>query len=202
MVVKYMVVDTDKITANEYKKHLYVKYEDQPFFIQTEWMTLQFYGVPNKDKYHLTEQSRRYIKLSLHDPEFTKFILGLDTYFTSEKFKSKYLSEKQMDFSYIPLYKPGSENYSPFIKLKISVDDNDNVLSEIFHKNENEFTKCEIKNMDDLKSCFPYNCDYRIVFKVNKIWFMSKTYGVQLKLMKAQIKPKNKQINDIEFEDE
>ena len=75
MVINYMDVDTDKITANDYKKHLLVKYEDSPFYIQTEWLILCMYGVPKLDKYHLTEQSRRYIKLSLHEPNFTKFIL-------------------------------------------------------------------------------------------------------------------------------
>ena len=38
MVVKFNEVETDKLTANEYKKHLLVKYNDQPCFIQTDWM--------------------------------------------------------------------------------------------------------------------------------------------------------------------
>ena len=63
-------------------------------------MKLDHYGVPNKDKYHPAEESRRYVKvpLPLSDPDFTKFILKLDTYFSSDKFKSKYLTQKQSDF--------------------------------------------------------------------------------------------------------
>ena len=119
MVVKFTEVETDKLTANEYKKHLLVKYNDQPCFIQTNWMKLDHYGVPNKDKYHPTEESRRYVKvpLPLSDPDFTKFILKLDTYFSSDKFKSKCLTQKQSDFSYIPIYKQGGENYNPYIKI-------------------------------------------------------------------------------------
>jgi len=86
-----MDIDTDKITANDYKKQLLVKYDDTPFYIQTNWMTLSMYGVPKVDKYHQTEQSRRYIKLSLNDPDFTKFIIKLDTYFSSDKFRTKIL---------------------------------------------------------------------------------------------------------------
>ena len=103
MVIKYMDVDTDKITANDYKKHLLVKYNDSPSFIQTDWMTLAMYGVPKLDKYHLSEQSRRYIKLSLNEPNFTKFILKLDTYVPSDKCKAKYLNTKRQDFTYTPL---------------------------------------------------------------------------------------------------
>ena len=199
MVVKFNEVETDKLTANEYKKHLLVKYNDQPCFIQTYWMKLDHYGVPKIDKYHTTEESRRYIKLSLSDPDFTKFILKLDNYFSSDKFKTKNLNDKQQNFTYIPIYKQGGENYSPHIKIKINVDDNGNILSEIFHKHQDTLEKCAMNNMDDVKQCFPYNCLYRVVFKVSKIWFMSKTYGVQLKLRKAQIETNNQQINDIDF---
>ena len=199
MVIKYMDVDTDKITANDYKKQLLVKYEDSPFYIQTDWMTLAMYGVPKLDKFHLTEQSRRYIKLSLNNPDFTKFILKLDSHFSSDKFKAKYLTDKQQDFSYIPIYKPGSENYAPFFKVKIVVDDNDNILTETFHKQNDGLEKCVTKNMDDVKKLFSYMCHYRLVFKVSKIWFMSKTYGVQLKLNKAHIEPNEKQVNEADF---
>ncbi len=199
MVVKFNEVETDKLTANEYKKHLLVKYNDQPCFIQNDWMKLDHYGVPKIDKYHTTEESRRYIKLSLSNPDFTEFILKLDDYFSSDKFKSKNLTEKQQSFTYIPIYKQGNENYTSSIKLKINVDENGHILSEIFHKNGDEMGKCVVNNMDDVKQCFPYNCLYRVVFKVSKIWFMSKTCGVQLKLIKAQIETNNKQVNEVDF---
>ncbi len=42
-------------------------------------------------------------------------------------------------------------------------------------------------------------CEYRIIFKVSKIWFMSSNYGVKLQLTKAQIKPTTKPTIDVDF---
>ena len=52
--------------------------------------------------------------------------------------------------------------------------------------------------MDNIKQVFPYMSEYRLVFKVQKLWFMSKNYGVKLQLMKAQIKPpvKHKEVSE------
>ena len=55
--------------------------------------------------------------------------------------------------------------------------------------------------MDNIKEVFPYMSQFRFVFKVQKIWFMSKTYGVKLQLMKAQIKQPEKTNNVSEFID-
>ena len=52
--------------------------------------------------------------------------------------------------------------------------------------------------MDDLKKCIPYMSDYRIIFKINKVWFMSKNYGIQLKLMKVLVKFKENN-NTLDF---
>ena len=104
MVVKFMDVDTEKITANEYKKHLLIKYEDKPSFIQSNWDKLTHYGVPKNDKFHTTEESRRFIQIPLVENEpFSNFIKYLDEYFSSDKFKSKYLTEKTTQF-YICTY--------------------------------------------------------------------------------------------------
>lgn len=55
--------------------------------------------------------------------------------------------------------------------------------------------------MDDVKKVFPYMSEYRVIFKVQKIWFMSKMYGVKLQLHKAQIKPSSKNTVDADFLD-
>jgi len=72
-------------------------------------------------------------------------------------------------------------------------------LSKIYHKQNDELIKCDTKNMDDIRKLFTYMCTYRLVFKVSKIWFMGKSYGVQLKLNKAHIKPNDKTTNDADF---
>ncbi len=55
--MKFSDINTDKITANEYKKNLLIKYGDDKDFlhVQTEWMQLTQYGVPREDKFHTTE---------------------------------------------------------------------------------------------------------------------------------------------------
>ena len=55
--------------------------------------------------------------------------------------------------------------------------------------------------MDESKKVVPYMSEFRFVFKVQKIWFMSQTYGVKLQLMKAQIKPPEKNNVDMDFLD-
>ena len=55
--------------------------------------------------------------------------------------------------------------------------------------------------MDEIKKVVPYMSEFRFVFKVQKIWFMSQTYGVKLQLMKAQIKQPEKTVNEVDFLD-
>jgi hypothetical protein len=198
-----MDIKTDNITANELKKHLIIRYDDKPLFIQTDWKQLTNYGVPKEDKYHNTEESRRYIQIPLNDSEsdnFTNFIKQLDEYFSSDKFRAKYLTEKQQDMSYIPIYKEGGEKWKPSMKFKIIVDENNNVVSEFFHDTKDGLVKQHVGSMDNIKQVFPYMSQFRFVFKVQKIWFMHNTYGVKLQLMKAQIKPpENKQNMSSDF---
>ena len=201
MVIKYMDLQIEKITANDLQKHLIIKYDDQPLFIQTDWKQLTHYGVPKEDKYHTTEESRRYIQIPLTENDsFTNFIKQLDEYFFSDKFRTKYLTDKQQNFTYIPIYKEGGEKWSASMKFKIIVDDKNNVVSVFFHNTKDGIVKKYVGSMDNIKDVFPYMSEYRFVFKVQKIWFMSKNYGVKLQLMKAQIKkPENKQNMSSDF---
>ena len=195
-----MDIQTEKITANDLQKHLIIKYEDKPLYVQTEWKQLTHYGVPKEDKYHNTEESRRYIQIPLTEGDsFTDFIKQLDTFFSSDKFRTKHLTDKQQNFTYIPIYKEGGEKWSPSMKFKIIVDDQNNVVSEFFHDTKDGLVKQHVGSMDNIKQIFPYMSEYRFVFKVQKIWFMSKNYGVKLQLMKAQIKQTEKQNMSSDF---
>jgi hypothetical protein len=195
-----MDLQTEKITANELQKHLIIKYNDQPLFIQTDWKQLTHYGVPKEDKYHNTEESRRYIQIPLTENDnFTNFIKQLDEYFSSDKFKTKYLTDKQQNFTYIPIYKEGNDKYGPSMKFKIIVDDKNNVVSEFFHDTKDGVVKQHVDCMDNIKQVFPYMSEYRFVFKIQKLWYMSKNYGVKLQLMKAHIKPPVKQTISVDF---
>ena len=43
--------------------------------------------------------------------------------------------------------------------------------------------------------------EYKIIFKINKVWFMSKNYGVQIKLIKALVKVEDRDNNILDFID-
>ena len=86
------------------------------------------------------------------------------------------------------------------MKFKINVLDN-KILSEIFHKTNEGIKECNLHNIDDVKKCIPYMSEYKLIFKINKIWFMSKKYGVQIKFIKALVKVKDKEESNVEFID-
>ena len=82
MTLKYNDVEIDSIKGNMYKNHLLISYKNDRLNIQTNWITLSHYGVPKSDKYHTTEESRRYIQIpSNNDDNFTKFIQSLESHF-------------------------------------------------------------------------------------------------------------------------
>ena len=200
MTLKFSDVELDKITGSKYKDHLLVNYENKRLNIQTNWMTLSQYGIPKCDKYHTTEESRRYLQIPLKDDSFTTFVHSLDEHFSSETFRKQYLNERQQSFSYIPIFKEGKNDYPPSMKFKIHVVD-DIILTEITHKTMEGIKECNLQNMDDVKRAIPYMSEYKLIFKVNRIWFMSKNYGVQLKFMKALVKVKNKEEDNVDFFD-
>ena len=61
--------------------------------------------------------------------------------------------------------------------------------------------KCDLKDMNDIKKCIPYKSEFKVIFKINKIWFMSKSDGVQLKLVKVLVNVKNKEVENLDFSD-
>ena len=134
MTLKYNDVQIDFIKGNTYKNQLLINYEGQRLNIQTNWINLTHYGVPKADKFHTTEESRRYLQIPLIDgDDFTQFIQSLDKYFVSDNFKKQYLDVKQQNFNYIPILKEGKADYPTSLKFKIDVYD-DICLSEVYHK--------------------------------------------------------------------
>ena len=56
--------------------------------------------------------------------------------------------------------------------------------------------------MNDVKKSIPYKSEIKVIFKINKIWFMSKAYGCQLKLVKVLVNPPKKHdLMEVEFTD-
>ena len=86
------------------------------------------------------------------------------------------------------------------MKFKINVFE-DKLSSEILHKTNDGIIKCDLENMEDFKKNIPYMTEYKFIFKINKIWFMSKEYGLQIKFIKALVKVKDKEESNVEFID-
>ena len=86
------------------------------------------------------------------------------------------------------------------MKFRIDFYD-DNFLTEVYHKTNEGNIKCDLKDMHDIKQCIPYKSECKLTFKINKIWFMSKRYGIQLKLIKALVNVKNREVENLEFSD-
>ena len=175
MRVKYSDVEFDKISANKYQQHLLVNYENKRFLIQTDWMTLSHYGIPKNDKFH-TEESRRYLQIPLNNDNFNNFIHKLDDYFNSEIFRNTSLNEKQRNFNNMPIFKEGKNNYPPSMKIKMYIYE-DRILTDILHKTTEGTLECDLQNMDDVKRAIPYMSEYKLILKINRIWFMSKKIG-------------------------
>ena len=200
-MLKYNNVEIDKIKGTIYKGHLLINYEEQRLNIQTNWINLTHYGVPKADKFHTTEESRRYLQIPLIDGDnLKKFIQSLDNHFSSDNFKKKYLDDKQHNFNYIPILKESKKDYPASIKFKIDFY-NDDFITQIYHKTNEGNKKCEIKNMNDVKKYIPYKSEIKVIFKINKIWFMSKNYGCQLKLIKILVNSKKQNLSEVEFTD-
>ena len=195
-MLKYGDIEINKIGAKLYKTHLMCTYESKGLTLQTDWMHLTHYGVPKSDQYHTTDESRMYFQIPLNDEKFKNFINNLDNYFNSDDFRNNFLNTNQIKFNYIPILKEGKNDYPDSMKFKINIF-NDKITSEIFHKTEEDDIKeCLINNIDDVKKNIPYLCEYKIIFKLNQVWFMSKNYGVQIKFIKILVKAKNKNIID------
>ena len=84
MTLKYDNVEINNIKGNMYKNHLLLNYNNERLNIQTNWITLSHYGVPKADKYHITEESRRYLQIPLIDDNFKNLIQSLDNHFSSD----------------------------------------------------------------------------------------------------------------------
>ena len=132
MTLKYNNVEIDFIKGNIYKNQLLINYKNERLNIQTNWITLSHYGVPKCDKFHTTEESRRYLQIPLNDESFTKFIKSLDNS-SSDNFKNQFLDVKQQNFNYIPILKEGKENYPASMIFKLDFYD-DKFLAEVYHK--------------------------------------------------------------------
>lgn len=203
--VRFGDVCVEKLVCSNYKNLQMIRYYDEPLLVQSPWIHLTHYGIPKTDKFNTTEESRRYLRVPLHDDDddFTVFIKKLDEFFGSDEFRNKYLDDKQQKFQYFKLFKESSnEKYPPSLKLKMDVKDND-IKTVIFNHEPKADVGINVKNMDDVAKAIPYKSDVRFLFKVHRLWIQPsmKGYGVILKLRRIQVRKSNVSGNNEEFID-
>ena len=63
--LNYLDVDMRRISFEQWKEVLLFQYNNDRCFVQSPFIELTHYGIPNKDKYHETDESRMYIKIPI-----------------------------------------------------------------------------------------------------------------------------------------
>jgi hypothetical protein len=102
----------DDIALETGNNYLYNKNDSKQICIQFEFLKFNKYGIPQKDKFHQTEESRRVFQVPIPKDSKTYFKLKeLD-----EKLKSLLPSGEYINILKEP------ENHPPVIKLKIKSD--------------------------------------------------------------------------------
>ena len=189
--INYSDVNPENIRIKQFKDFLMINYNKDPLKIQSPWEKISRYGIPAIGKHNPDEKSRQSLKLPISNESFISMLNDVDSYFESETFKTKHLSEKQQKYTYNRIVKDG-EPLSIKLKMKIV---NDEIAKEIYKLNDegnNEIVEC--KNMDEVAKAIPFRSEVRVKFQISRLWIQPalKQYGCIVQLIKAQVKPSTK----------
>ena len=103
--LKYTDVKPEKMSFSTFKGYTLVKYTNNDLFIQSPWINIFAYGIPRKDKFNQTDNSRKCLKVPLDEkiPEVSDFVnilKEIDSKMTSNEFKEKFLGDSKDKFEY------------------------------------------------------------------------------------------------------
>jgi hypothetical protein len=203
--LKYSDVKPEKIAFSKFKGHTLIRYKNNDLIIQSPWLNLSAYGIPRKDKYNQTENSRKHIKIPL-DPanqEVSKFIdmlKDIDKQMVNKTFTEQFLGESHAKYEYSNIFRESqTEGRQAYIKLKLDTQFNEEqiIKTKIYKTKENN-ERQEIKGlstMDDFSKVVSFRSDIRVIFKVVKCWtqapnLKNPSYGLTLKATKIEVKDK------------
>jgi len=203
--LKYSDVKPEKIAFSKFKGHTLIRYKNNDLIIQSPWLNLSAYGIPRKDQYNKTENSRKYIKVPLDpaNPEISIFIdmlKGIDSQMVSETFTKEFLGENHAKYEYSNIFRESqTEGRQAYVKLKLDTQFNEEqtIKTKIYKTKENN-ERQEIKGlstMDDFSKVVSFRSDIRVIFKVVKCWtqapnLKNPSYGLTLKATKIEVKDK------------
>jgi hypothetical protein len=190
--------------------------ENQHLLIQFPWIKISAHGVPTLGKYYKADEDRDFIKIPLDTniPESAKLIevlKNMDAHFSSEEFASKFLGSKWKKYKYIPIFriqnseeddddkKKDEKVKVPYMKLKVSIDNETKEVNTAVFKSEMEDQKrkrtlLNIKTMTDFADIVSYLSNIRPIIRGAKLWTMSskKEWGITFKIIKIEVEPTSK----------
>ena len=76
--VNYLDFNPELVSFSQWKELTLFRYENDQRFFQSPWIEMSHYGIPNKDKYHETDESRMYIKVPITEPDFVRMLEMID----------------------------------------------------------------------------------------------------------------------------
>jgi hypothetical protein len=132
--------------------------------IQFEWTKFNKYGIPKKDKYHATEDSRRLFEVPI--PKNSKTYTKLKE--LDDKVKSLFSDKESVNIL------KELENYPPLIRLEIKKDTR-------CWKEYKKVIEIKWETSSELKEQIKFNNDIRFVVKL-KTWEYLGKFGVSLLL--------------------
>lgn len=190
--------------------------ENQHLLIQLPWIKISAHGVPSLGKYYKADEDRDFIKIPLDTniPESAKLsekLKEMDAHFSSEEFASKFLGSKWKKYKYIPIFriqntdeddedkKKDIKEKVPYMKLKISIDNETKEVNTAVFKSEMEEQKrkrtlLNIKTITDFADVVSYLSNIRPIIRGAKLWTMAskKEWGITFKIIKIEVEPTSK----------
>ncbi len=149
---------------------VFYKPTNMVFCFQTEFMVLKPYGLPKKDDFHKTEESRRYFQVPLFDSLLATKMEELDEFF-----------EDKVGYNYTPIVKKSkNENYPDYVKVKFDDSCHFTLI------NENGSVKIlSFSSVDELREQIKFYYEVRFILSCKPWSYMGKS-GVSLRMSHVQ----------------
>jgi hypothetical protein len=163
---------------------------------------LTCYGVPKLGKYFKTDKDRQFLQLPIQQEVLARFEL-LDSLMRCSSELQHWMNGAQ----YVPIVRQGSQG--PYIKLKLETDYETGDIETVLFRGVKQADgtiqteHVDADTMDDVAAVFPLNCSINCEIRLVKVWTVQKTYGITLKLVRANVLQPQKQAVDcsgIEFD--
>jgi hypothetical protein len=173
---------------------------DKELFLQTCWLELNDYGIPQLGEFFKSDSDRDFIKIpcNLNNPECLSMVnkfKRFDEILSSKDKKDEFFGKKGKNYNYVPVFREIIEDIQdsddeedtkkkntkkkvkqPYIKFKLNISyttkENETIIYSSVKENEKRVrTRLEnIKSIDDIARVVPYMSKIRCIIKPVKLW--------------------------------